>query len=117
MPYSTLLLCCPLGSHICGFFLFFFVMIRRPPRSTLFPYTTLFRSRECDGRRVVGGRAAVPAAVRLHAGGALRLACPRPRRGRRPSASRAPLRAGIRRGRPCARGRVQRDRRPSSCRL
>src|SRR6266571_3559446 len=25
-------------------FLFFFVMIRRPPRSTLFPYTTLFRS-------------------------------------------------------------------------
>src|SRR3712207_7993797 len=27
---------------ICGFF---FLMIRRPPRSTLFPYTTLFRSR------------------------------------------------------------------------
>src|SRR5439155_23363286 len=26
------------------FFLFFFLMIRRPPRSTLFPYTTLFRS-------------------------------------------------------------------------
>src|SRR5271157_6124140 len=26
-------------------FLFFFLMIRRPPRSTLFPYTTLFRSR------------------------------------------------------------------------
>src|SRR3712207_8858217 len=26
----------------CG--LFFFLMIRRPPRSTLFPYTTLFRS-------------------------------------------------------------------------
>src|SRR6266446_10018395 len=25
--------------------LFFFLMIRRPPRSTLFPYTTLFRSR------------------------------------------------------------------------
>src|SRR2546422_10352973 len=25
-------------------FLFFFLMIRRPPRSTLFPYTTLFRS-------------------------------------------------------------------------
>src|SRR3712207_8159885 len=35
---------------------FFFLMIRRPPRSTLFPYTTLFRSRaqtrvEVDGRR------------------------------------------------------------------
>src|SRR5258707_6051667 len=29
-------------------FLFFFLMIRRPPRSTLFPYTTLFRS-EGDG--------------------------------------------------------------------
>src|SRR5215204_7513302 len=27
------------------FSLFFFLMIRRPPRSTLFPYTTLFRSR------------------------------------------------------------------------
>src|SRR5215208_7950414 len=26
-------------------FIFFFLMIRRPPRSTLFPYTTLFRSR------------------------------------------------------------------------
>src|SRR3989449_11182819 len=31
---------------LCFFFLvFFFLMIRRPPRSTLFPYTTLFRSR------------------------------------------------------------------------
>src|SRR6266540_393203 len=28
-----------------GFFFFFFLMLRRPPRSTLFPYTTLFRSR------------------------------------------------------------------------
>src|SRR3712207_9003322 len=27
---------------------FFFLMIRRPPRSTLFPYTTLFRSRRCE---------------------------------------------------------------------
>src|SRR2546428_9607058 len=26
---------------------FFFLMIRRPPRSTLFPYTTLFRSQTC----------------------------------------------------------------------
>src|SRR5205085_12481160 len=30
--------------HIPLFLLFFFLMIRRPPRSTLFPYTTLFRS-------------------------------------------------------------------------
>src|SRR5256885_2410356 len=29
-------------------FFFFFLMIRRPPRSTLFPYTTLFRSRATD---------------------------------------------------------------------
>src|SRR5215216_8200935 len=34
---------------------FFFLMIRRPPRSTLFPYTTLFRSGE---GRLAGGRLA-----------------------------------------------------------
>src|SRR2546426_5642104 len=33
---------CASSSYI--FCLFFFLMIRRPPRSTLFPYTTLFRS-------------------------------------------------------------------------
>src|SRR3712207_8569238 len=33
---------------------FFFLMIRRPPRSTLFPYTTLFRSND----RLAGRRAA-----------------------------------------------------------
>src|SRR5947199_6965156 len=32
-------------------------MIRRPPRSTLFPYTTLFRSRGCRGRRAGARRA------------------------------------------------------------
>src|SRR5688572_32861579 len=41
--------------HICllsrVFFFLFFLMLRRPPRSTLFPYTTLFRSG--DGSRVV----------------------------------------------------------------
>src|SRR2546430_9506958 len=36
-------MCCPLS-----IFLFFFLMIRRPPRSTLFPYTTLFRSIRAD---------------------------------------------------------------------
>src|ERR1019366_10717935 len=30
---------------------FFFLMIRRPPRSTLFPYTTLFRSGSCRPAR------------------------------------------------------------------
>src|SRR3712207_7869949 len=48
-------------------FFFFFLMIRRPPRSTLFPYTTLFRSH---------GEALLP-----------------PRRGRRPAAGQHRLRA------------------------
>src|SRR6266481_8152287 len=42
-------------------FYFFFLMIRPPPRSTLFPYTTLFRSRRpraCGGR--CRGRGAGP---------------------------------------------------------
>src|SRR6266511_3932671 len=33
-----------------AYFVFFFLMIRRPPRSTLFPYTTLFRSPQPSGR-------------------------------------------------------------------
>src|SRR2546427_7877086 len=34
-------------------FFFFFLMIRRPPRSTLFPYTTLFRSCiKCESSRI-----------------------------------------------------------------
>src|SRR2546428_12225094 len=37
---------------------FFFLMIRRPPRSTLFPYTTLFRSILCPGRKFCLGAAA-----------------------------------------------------------
>src|SRR5436309_3876371 len=32
------------GLHSTSYCIFFFLMIRRPPRSTLFPYTTLFRS-------------------------------------------------------------------------
>src|SRR2546423_10725606 len=34
----------PLPRRCSGLVFFFFLMIRRPPRSTLFPYTTLFRS-------------------------------------------------------------------------
>src|SRR2546430_11931442 len=44
-------------------FLFFFLMIRRPPRSTLFPYTTLFRSH----RRADAGEPQQRAAL-VHAG-------------------------------------------------
>src|SRR5476649_3044938 len=45
MCFLYLLLCYFSFSYFsfCSFF-FFFLMIRRPPRSTLFPYTTLFRS-------------------------------------------------------------------------
>src|SRR2546430_15346118 len=39
-------------------YLFFFLMIRRPPRSTLFPYTTLFRS------EIIRNRMKIQAAVR-----------------------------------------------------
>src|SRR2546422_2135119 len=49
-------------------------MIRRPPRSTLFPYTTLFRSRPAERRVGPPGRAArargAPAAGVLRGGGA-----------------------------------------------
>src|SRR6267143_3863504 len=45
---STVIIKCESVVHsrpLCLFFsFFFFLMIRRPPRSTLFPYTTLFRS-------------------------------------------------------------------------
>src|SRR6266480_6390523 len=57
-------------------FFVFFLMIRRPPRSTLFPYTTLFRS----PRRPRRGRAR-PLLRRRHAW--LRLPPPRSRRRRR----------------------------------
>src|SRR2546422_10673542 len=40
--------------------LFFFLMIRRPPRSTLFPYTTLFRSLPKDGARRLSQRGGPP---------------------------------------------------------
>src|SRR2546426_11589690 len=47
-------------SHLCvSLSFFFFLMIRRPPRSTLFPYTTLFRS-PCAGAGPRGLRRAGP---------------------------------------------------------
>src|SRR5687768_18598816 len=44
--------------------IFFFLMIRRPPRSTLFPYTTLFRSRHPGGDRLADVLAAQVQSVR-----------------------------------------------------
>src|SRR3712207_7836614 len=64
--------------HVC---LVFFLMIRRPPRSTLFPYTTLFRSRvgddavarvavavrvDGDLRRTAGGQVGLPHRLEAH---------------------------------------------------
>src|SRR5690606_42007371 len=45
-------------------FVFFFLMIRRPPRSTLFPYTTLFRSNSLDRSRIQPGPRSARAAWR-----------------------------------------------------
>src|SRR3712207_6953361 len=45
--------------------MFFFLMIRRPPRSTLFPYTTLFRS----GRVDLAGLVLDPAEAHAQGGG------------------------------------------------
>src|SRR2546430_17602187 len=46
-------------------FYFFFLMIRRPPRSTLFPYTTLFRSEPHGAHGTHGGRTDVDGAARI----------------------------------------------------
>src|SRR5690242_21221801 len=43
--------------------LLFFLMIRRPPRSTLFPYTTLFRSMEFSWQRTIEDRALAPVPI------------------------------------------------------
>src|SRR6266849_7811663 len=48
-------------SHPLRLVFFFFLMIRRPPRSTLFPYTTLFRSRPRSPRARHRGRTGTPA--------------------------------------------------------
>src|SRR5256885_2902211 len=45
---------------------FFFLMIRRPPRSTLFPYTTLFRSPAGRESRAVRGRSRLRGEARYH---------------------------------------------------
>src|SRR2546430_8419907 len=76
------------ASHYTDY-LFFFLMIRRPPRSTLFPYTTLFRSVSRPSRR----------SVRDSKSGAASRLLERPRRAssgptvRQPSASPPPLRS------------------------
>src|SRR5204862_6671757 len=66
---STLSLFVILSCHAFASLVFFFLLIRRPPRSTLFPYTTLFRSVEAGQVRRIHERARVadehPAPVEL----------------------------------------------------
>src|SRR2546426_8490872 len=50
-------MCLPIPRYFPPYFLFFFfLMIRRPPRSTLFPYTTLFRSGAGVGSALPAGK-------------------------------------------------------------
>src|SRR5690242_21402153 len=51
--------------YLHHYFFFFFLMIRRPPRSTLFPYTTLFRSPTCRSKmpRVTRSKIRVESAI------------------------------------------------------
>src|SRR5690349_22519402 len=66
------MLIAPTAFIILFFSFFFFLMIRRPPRSTLFPYTTLFRSRRRRGagwRRPAAGPGASPSGGRGAAAG------------------------------------------------
>src|SRR6266536_6564671 len=107
-----------------SFFFFFFLMIRRPPRSTLFPYTTLFRSaRRPHPRRAVAGglgaasrRGSGNACRRIHLGAVWRghrrdLCClPPPRR---PLTGDGAQRH-VRRGGRCGRDRLARGRLPPS---
>src|SRR2546426_7812038 len=77
-------------------------MIRRPPRSTLFPYTTLFRSAPDATAGVPGS----PAAPRTP-----------PRSDYRPRAGLAPCRQCSKRGRPCPRSEEHTSELQSPCNL
>src|SRR5690349_23724166 len=72
LHYSFVVYFCCYFFFALFFFFFFFLMIRRPPRSTLFPYTTLFRSRSRHRRRSL--RRLEPSLARR---------CPRQRRDRK----------------------------------
>src|SRR6266536_6638560 len=99
------------------FYIFFFLMIRRPPRSTLFPYTTLFRPhrrpRGADLRALRPGPRRAEPPARRHRGD-------HPRRRAEPDAARAAedpgaLRQAAAEGRPPR--RVRRARRGAPRRL
>src|SRR5207302_11222897 len=56
---------CLLYSVLLSYFYIFFLMIRRPPRSTLFPYTTLFRSIKLLSRKPTALRLVNPSAAKI----------------------------------------------------
>src|SRR5256885_17270327 len=58
-----------MSCYILCFILFFFLMIRRPPRSTLFPYTTLSRSGNLTGHQAGGGQIELDWVASNHAAG------------------------------------------------
>src|SRR5438034_9256506 len=62
---------------------FFFLMIRRPPRSTLFPYTTLFRSEGMTGMEHAPQIELLPNASLLFAPGGYHLMLSNPKRDRK----------------------------------
>src|SRR6266850_3991234 len=61
--FSYFVSCAFIITELLLSFSFFFLMIRRPPRSTLFPYTTLFRSRPRDHAPARTGRGELPERV------------------------------------------------------
>src|SRR5438094_1527312 len=60
-------MCCTWQHASTTFHVLFFLMIRRPPRSTLFPYTTLFRSSRAAAERRYLGVAATAQIAGRHA--------------------------------------------------
>src|SRR6267378_3865549 len=60
--------CTNCGREIRPDTLFFFLMLRQPPISTLFPYTSLFRSQQCDGPQgqLLGPELAHAAGLEVH---------------------------------------------------
>src|SRR3989454_12522139 len=81
-----------IGSLRLSFLFFFFLMIRRPPRSTLFPYTTLFRSLIPRRSPAVVGLCRLGLALVCRPGAGLRRGHPR-----RGLLRRSALRPGVRR--------------------
>src|SRR3989442_14583285 len=81
-----LLVYCVLSHYMCCLllFFFFFLMIRRPPRSTLFPYTTLFRSRWSWKFLEMSGVSRCPQAIGCHSSSPARSTSSRQDHRRRP---------------------------------